>query len=50
MDEFTSYALIANTTATSEMPVNKDKNTTTLVVFQSHDSISNLVFRSDRQT
>jgi hypothetical protein len=35
MDEFTGYALNANTIATFEMPIDKAKNTTTLVVFQS---------------
>jgi hypothetical protein len=50
MDEFTSNAFIANTVAISEMPINKDKNTTTLVVFQSHDSIPNLMFSSYKQT
>jgi hypothetical protein len=48
MDEFTSYALNANIIATFEMPINKAKNTTMLVVFQSQDSIPNLVFSSNR--
>jgi hypothetical protein len=33
MDEFIGYAFTANTTATSELPINKAKNIATVVVF-----------------